>query len=66
MGFTENAYPDLPGKIKEQMPSSGVVSKEAEDDIVTTLLEELLAMSPKPPPPSGSNAKDTNIPGAWH
>lgn len=66
MGFTENAYPDLPGKIKEQMPSSGVVSKEAEDDMVTTLLEELLAISPRPPAPSGSNAKDTTIPGAWH
>lgn len=66
MGFTDNVYPDLPGKIKEQMPSSGVVSKETEDDIVTTLLEELLAMPLKPPVPSGSNTKDTNIPGAWH
>jgi hypothetical protein len=66
MGFTDNAYPDLQGKIKGQMPPNGVVSKDAEDDIVTTLLEELLAMSPKPPAPSGSNVKDANIPGAWH
>jgi Wiskott-Aldrich syndrome protein len=64
MGFTDNAYPELPGKIKAQMPPSGVVSKDTEDDIVTTLLEELLAMSPRPH--SGSNAKDKSIPGAWH
>lgn len=60
MGFTDNAYPDLPGKIKGQMPPSGVVSKDTEDDIVTTLLEELLAMKP---PESHAN---TSIPGAWH
>lgn len=63
MGFTENAYPDLPSKIKAQIPASGVVSKDAEDDIVTTMLEELLAMSPKP---SAFASGDRDIPGAWH
>ena len=44
MGFSENAYPELPQKIKAQMPVGGaIISKEAEDDVVTTLLEELLA-----------------------
>lgn len=67
MGFTDNAYPSLPSKIKAQMPPSGVIVKDTEDDIVTTLLEELLALSPKPPPASTSRlAKDRDIPGAWH
>ena len=43
MGFSENAYPALPEKIKAQMPPNGAISKEVEDDVVTTLLEELLA-----------------------
>lgn len=66
MGFTENAYPDLPTKIRAQIPTSGVVSKDAEDDIVTTMLEELLAMSPKPPAHSTFASGDRDIPGAWH
>lgn len=60
MGFTENAYPDLVSKIKAELPSDGVVTKDAEDNIVTTLLEELLAMSPKPAPKpvaSGSGSR---------
>ncbi|GLB35876.1 hypothetical protein LshimejAT787_0301640 [Lyophyllum shimeji] len=64
MGFTENAYPDLLSKIKQQLPADGVLTKDAEDNIVTTLLEELLAMSPKPSVPSGSASRD--FPGTWH
>ncbi|KAF9469858.1 hypothetical protein BDZ94DRAFT_1243420 [Collybia nuda] len=66
MGFTENAYPDLPSKIRAQMPPSGIISKDGEDDIVTTMLEELLAMSPKPPAHSAFGAGDRDVPGAWH
>ncbi|KAF5385092.1 hypothetical protein D9615_001274 [Tricholomella constricta] len=62
MGFTENAYPDLPSKIKIELPSDGFVTKEGEDNIVTTLLEELLTMSPKPPMASGSGSRE--IPAA--
>jgi hypothetical protein len=65
MGFTENAYPELPSKIRAQMPTSGVVSKDGEDDIVTTLLEELLATSPKPPA-NTFGPGDRDVPGAWH
>ena len=43
MGFLENAYPTLQEKIKAQIPPSGTINKEAEDDVVNTLLEELLA-----------------------
>jgi Wiskott-Aldrich syndrome protein len=66
MGFTENAYPSLPTKIKTQMPPTGVVNKDGEDDIVTTLLEELLSMSPKPAASGSGMRKDRDIPGAWH
>lgn len=66
MGFTENAYPDLPSKTKKQMPPSGFLTKEDEDDIVTNLLEELLALSPKPAVASGSGFGGRDIPGAWH
>lgn len=67
MGFTENAYPSLPSKIKTQIPTGGIINKDSEDDIVTTLLEELLSMSPMPPATSGSGLKrDRDIPGAWH
>lgn len=67
MGFTENGYPTLPGKIKAQLPANGITTKEAEDNIVTTLLEELLITSPKPAAPvaSGSGQRDEDIPGAW-
>jgi len=67
MGFTENAYPSIPAKIKKQMPPGGLISKDNEDDIVTTLLEELLSVSPKPPAASSSGLRrDRDIPGAWH
>jgi Wiskott-Aldrich syndrome protein len=66
MGFTENAYPTLPAKIRDQIPQNGNLSKDAEDDVVTTLLEDLLAMSPKPPLTSGSVLqRDRDLPGAW-
>lgn len=55
MGFSENTYPDLPAKIKAQMPATGAITKEGEDDAVTTLLEELLARSTRSPVASGSN-----------
>lgn len=64
MGFTEKAHPDLPSKIKAQLPQDGAaISKENEDDIVTNLLEELIVLSPKVPHASGSGLKD--FPGAW-
>ncbi|KAL0951552.1 hypothetical protein HGRIS_008235 [Hohenbuehelia grisea] len=66
MGFTENAYPTLPAKIKEAMPTQGPVTKDVEDNIVTNMLEEMLAMSPKPPAASGSGVRNSEIPGAWH
>jgi Wiskott-Aldrich syndrome protein len=62
MGFTEVAYPTMVSKIRAQMPSSGVVTKDVEDDIVTNMLEELLAMGPSA---SGSGPKN-DIPGAWN
>ncbi|KXN88803.1 hypothetical protein AN958_06672 [Leucoagaricus sp. SymC.cos] len=63
MGFTEKAYPDLPQKIKNYLPTDGAIAKDSEDDIVTTLLEAMLA-TPKSPVASGSGARD--IPGSWH
>lgn len=66
MGFTENAYPSIPTKIKTQMPPAGIVNKDSEDDIVTTLLEELLSMSPKPGASGSGLRRDRDIPGAWH
>jgi len=67
MGFSENAYPTLPEKIKDHMPLNGVISKEAEDDVVTTLLEELLATtSPRPNVASGSGQRDVDMGEAWH
>lgn len=68
MGFTESAHPELPSKIKAQLPENGAtISKENEDDIVTNLLEELIVLSPKVPHASGSGLQDKDdIPGAWH
>jgi len=68
MGFSENAYPALPEKIKAQMPLNGAnISKEAEDDVVTTLLEELLVTgSPRPNVASGSGQRDIDMAEAWH
>jgi Wiskott-Aldrich syndrome protein len=67
MGFTENAYPTLPSRIKDLLDANKPSTKDGEDDIVTTLLEELLAMTPQPSPASGSGPRDDkNIPGAWH
>jgi Wiskott-Aldrich syndrome protein len=66
MGFSQNAYPALPEKIKAQMPLGGAtISKEMEDDVVTTLLEELLATS-RPNLASGSGQKDVDMAEAWH
>ncbi|KAG6910505.1 hypothetical protein DXG01_009924 [Tephrocybe rancida] len=64
MGFSENTHPELPTKIKAQLPSDGFVRNDSEDDIVTTLLEDLLAMSPKPQVASGSGVRE--VPGGWH
>ncbi|KAF8078909.1 hypothetical protein FPV67DRAFT_1466825 [Lyophyllum atratum] len=64
MGFTDNAYPDLPSKIKAQLPSDAILTQDAEDNIVTTLLEDLLTLSPKPPMASASGSRE--IPGTWH
>ncbi|KAJ8516125.1 hypothetical protein ONZ45_g6542 [Pleurotus djamor] len=61
MGFTENAYPSLPSKIRANLNPERLVHKDSEDDIVTTLLEEMLATSPKSPKPSGSRGP----PGGW-
>lgn len=66
MGFTDNAYPNLTSNIRAQLPASGALTNEEEDNIVTTLLEELLAMSPKPPVASGSGGGTGDIPGGWH
>ncbi|KAJ3503253.1 hypothetical protein NLJ89_g8513 [Agrocybe chaxingu] len=57
MGFSETSHAELPEKIKSQLPTSGVISKEKEDDVVTTLLEDLLVSSPKPPVASGSGSR---------
>lgn len=67
MGFSENAYPALPEKIKAQMPMGATITREAEDDVVTTLLEELLtSTSPVPNVASGSGQKDVDMAEAWH
>jgi hypothetical protein len=65
MGFTDNAYPTLPTRIKDLLDVNKPVTKDGEDDIVTTLLEELLATAPQPSSGSGPR-EDKNIPGAWH
>lgn len=67
MGFSENAYPTLPEKIKAQMPPNGTtISKEAEDDVVTTLLEEFLApTSSRPNVASGSGWRDVDMTEGW-
>ena len=65
MGFSENACPTLPEKIKAQMPTNGVISKEAEDDVVTTLLEELLA-TPSANVASSSGQRDIDMEEVWH
>ncbi|KAG6817942.1 hypothetical protein H0H87_012410 [Tephrocybe sp. NHM501043] len=64
MGFSEGTHPELPSKIKAQLPADGVVRNDSEDDIVTTLLEDLLAISPKAPAASGSGVRE--VPDAWH
>ncbi|KAG6861028.1 hypothetical protein C0995_004730 [Termitomyces sp. Mi166 len=64
MGFSEGTHPDLPNKIRAQLPIDGIVRNDSEDDIVTTLLEDLLAVSPKPPVASGSGTRGFS--GAWH
>jgi hypothetical protein len=67
MGFTENAYPNLPSRIKDLLDVNKPVTKDGEDDIVTTLLEDLLATTPQPPAMAGPGPRDDrNIPGAWH
>jgi len=67
MGFTENAYPTLPSRIKDLLDVNRPLSKEGEDDIVTSLLEELLETAAQPAPASSSTPReDRNIPGAWH
>ena len=67
MGFTENAYPNLPSRIKDLLDVNKPVTKDGEDDIVTTLLEDLLATTPQPPATAGPGPRDDrNIPGAWH
>ncbi|KAH9486489.1 hypothetical protein JR316_0000554 [Psilocybe cubensis] len=58
MGFSENSYSDLPDKIKTEMQSRKVITKEEEDDIVTNLLEELLSLPSKSYLASSSVAKD--------
>lgn len=66
MGFSENSHPNLPDKIKAQMQSKKVITKEEEDDIVTNLLEELLALASKSPvAASGSSAKDKAHNESW-
>lgn len=66
MGFTENAYPTLPTRVRELLPANKPLTKDNEDDVVTTLLEELLATSPKPVPSGSGPREDRDIPGAWH
>ncbi|KIM47732.1 hypothetical protein M413DRAFT_439408 [Hebeloma cylindrosporum] len=66
MGFTETSFPNLPGKIKAQMPTNGIISKEVEDDVVTTLLEDLLAMSSRVPVAAGSGPDDNGNSGTWN
>jgi hypothetical protein len=67
MGFTDNAYPTLPSRIRDLLDVNKPLTKDGEDDIVTTLLEELLATTPQPPLASGSGPRDDrNIPGAWN
>jgi len=63
MGFTEETYPDLRQKIKDNLPSDGVIAKDDEDDVVTTLIEAMLA-APENPVASGSGVRD--IPGGWY
>jgi Wiskott-Aldrich syndrome protein len=63
MGITDKAHPNLPAKIKEQLPK-GTISEDQENNIVSTLVEELLFMSPKPAA-SGSALRDAEVPGAW-
>ncbi|KAF8167606.1 hypothetical protein B0H34DRAFT_670012 [Crassisporium funariophilum] len=65
MGFTEKSYPALPEKIKAQMPVTGAITKEQEDDVVTTLLEGLLAAAPRSPVASGSGLRDNEVSGTW-
>jgi len=61
MGFTEKVYPDLRQKIKDHLPTDGVITKDGEDGIVTTLLETMLMESSVP---SGSGGSDN--PDDWH
>lgn len=60
MGFTEGTYPNLTGKVMDQLLSHPPATKDAEDDIVTNLIEELI-------PSGGARAGGSGgIPGAWH
>lgn len=65
MGFSENSFPMLPSKIKEQIPQT-LLSKEKEDDIVTIILEELLTISPKMGMVASGSQRENGVPGAWH
>lgn len=46
MGITENAHPELPAKIKEQLPE-GTLTEDAENNIVSNLVEELVRAIPQ-------------------
>lgn len=61
MGFTEGTYPNLTGKVMDQLLVHPPVTKDAEEDIVTNLIEELI------PSRGGAQAGGSGgIPGAWH
>ncbi|KIJ66272.1 hypothetical protein HYDPIDRAFT_109265 [Hydnomerulius pinastri MD-312] len=62
MGFTEGAYPNLSGKVMDQLLAHPPTTKDAEDDIVTNMIEELIPSTSGLPRASGSGG----IPGAWH
>lgn len=61
MGFTEGTYPNLTGKVMDQLLARPPVTKDTEEDIVTNLIEELI------PSGGGTHAGASGgIPGAWH
>jgi hypothetical protein len=61
MGFTEGTYPNLSGKVMDQLLVHPPITKDAEDDIVTTMIEELIPTTSVVTP--GNSSRD--IPGAW-
>ncbi|KAF8846051.1 hypothetical protein BDN67DRAFT_976895 [Paxillus ammoniavirescens] len=61
MGFTEGTYPNLSGKVMDQLLVHPPITKDAEDDIVTTMIEELIPTTGGVTP--GNSSRD--IPGAW-